>query len=198
MTRQLMVALVLNMLCTYAFAGERIETYNPYRSEAVISSETSPLELLDFRIVLVPTKVKITESENCEDNALRCSRNEVLEKAEVLRLSYAYTDTRWTSDDAPYDYLDFYFPVSILSANELADLRRLSRGVFDLLGRKVRSRLIIANRLFEQVTTSRKMVTHVIDYQSSTFCETDDRWCTEDIRYVKKTITVKDVKVKLK
>ena len=205
------LALSMLMSLSTSFAqSTRVEEYQVrYSDSADYDRSHSQFKLTDVRYFEVAKKVEITTTRHsCDygDQYPNCETTRVLEREPVVQVNLEYVDGIFRD----YDYnqgkvnVVFNFPLSVLSAEELATLKANS-GLWDFSGRKHRARMAILKAKFELVVKKEKRTIQVVDTRRSRLCPNNDDyyphpspWCQEVIVYKDEVITVNAVKINVK
>jgi hypothetical protein len=191
--------LTLLSLLVFAFpalADERIITIDLFKNYALFPLDAKELHIEDLRIVTEPKKIKITDDENCGDFTSSCRTRTVLEKETVVQLTLAYENNEWREDEDHMTVMRFNFPLESFSEFDLKKLKELSKSWVSR--KKGLMRKEMAVRSFDLHTSMVSVSISVIDYEKSTFCHEEDRYCREkivlkdqDVVMNKMTVTVK-------
>jgi hypothetical protein len=185
------------MTVASAMASERIVNLKVFNNRLQLDGNVSQFHLVDIRQVKVDSKVKYVEDRFCNSDSVSCEHRIVLERVPALQITVSYFKAG-TMDTDGIQYENLFVPVDSLDAETLAKLKK-NTTVFDFLQRRLRVRKSILQANFDLKATSRQVQISVIDYGRSTICSSDDGpWCQEELFYVPKTITVKDVVVNKK
>ena len=134
----------------YSLAQAREWPVNSLQDTLYVGLDAKNFEIQSFRIAKVPSKMS-------ELNPCRSRMNldievceEVIEKIEVVQIDFWYEEGRL--EDNTYR-VDINLPMELFSANEIAEIRRLNKGVFDFSGKKTKA--------------LKKMVRSMIGYKES-------------------------------
>lgn len=194
--KTILVSCLMLVSSLSAFAEEHIEKYNIFGSSYELGINDSEVLLEDFKVKKVPTVVKVTTFDFCDDMDM-CRSYEVLESQEVLQLSFNYNiATPLNSEELSMRRFDINFPISSLPLNEIEELRLLGRGINT--PKKMRTRVSMARKFFSEDTKTGLGKKTEIDYERSTLCFPEDPYCVEEIKFVTREIPVKQFSVLLK
>jgi hypothetical protein len=201
---QMKLALVLSLLATVpAFAGII------FSNSADIDTSHKEIKLYDVRYVQLPSKTEIRQIPGCHPNGERmpweCQTEVVLERQPAVVVDIKYLEGVFRDPDMRYSYVTFNLRPEAFSPEKIAELEKVSQGVWDFSGRKFKARAAWAKANLDLQTAVVTRDIQVVDMRNSRFCQYhDDRYpdtipgCVEDIHYKPAKQTVREVKVLVK
>lgn len=199
-------ALALSLLVTVpAFAGII------FSDAADIDRAHSDLKLYDVRYVQLPSKTEIRQIPGCfphgDRHPVECEETVVLERqpAVVVDVKYKEGIFRDNEPGMQHAYVTFNLRPEAFSKEEIAELEKNSKGVWDFSGRKFKARAAWAKANLEMKTALVVRDIQVVDMRTSRFCTYQgERYperipgCVEVINYKPGKTTVREVKIVVK
>ncbi|MEK6554128.1 MAG: hypothetical protein AABZ31_02720 [Bdellovibrionota bacterium] len=147
-----MQKLILASLLVIGFSAQAAERSVSYLNDTIyIETDAHHLAIEDIAIRKVASKMR--DISPCRSNGPDSDIEfceEVSEKTEVVQVSFTYRQGSFEDDS--YDE-ELNFPLSAFTADEIAQLRKLSKGSFDLFGKKAKARRRLALELMTYTTT---------------------------------------------
>lgn len=198
------LALALSLLVTVpAFAGII------FTDSADIDKAHSNIKLYDVSYVQLPSKTEIRQIPGCfptgERHPSECQEEVVLERQPAVVVDVKYQDEIFRDPDMRNSYVTLNLRPEAFSAEEIAELKKLSKRSWDLSGRQMKARLAWAKVNLELQANLVVRDIQVIDMRTSNFCYyRDDRYpeqipgCVEVINYKPAKTTVREIKIVVK
>lgn len=190
-------ALFLSTLSLSAFAGERVIQIDLFKNHDVFPVESRNLKIHDLRLVVEPKKILIVEDENCGDYTSSCMYRTILEKEQVVQLTLSFEKVKWIEDEDQITLMTFNFPLSSFSSFDLQELTALSKNRTANRKRE-EARRKMAVRLFHLYVSVEPITISVVDYERSTFCHEDDRYCRDQVIMKDEEILANKITVTIK